>query len=268
MRPPVTSGRRSWPRPGRSRRSAGPGAGAERRPRRDHVVDQDSVAGGGRAGAPGAGRPGAPLAAGRPAACPASAAGRARSGSPFDASAAAIASAASNPRQRRRTGAGGTGTITPSSRPAGARSAISPPARLASAQPDAELECRHQVPGHALIGRGRPGGVQPRDRRRARCEPTQPGLAPARTAARRRPHSRAHRAQRGGTTRPRSSASIGYDRRPRPRVLGAHTARISPHASAASSRRPPARPPRPPPRSRSPPAPCRAPCRGPSGRGR
>ena len=215
-------------------------------------------------------------------------------------SAAAIASAASNPRHRRRAGAGGTGTIAPSSRSAG-RSRGDHRARApGERQPRPELQRRHQVPGDALIGRGRPGGVQARNRRRAGREPIQPGLAslaelrphgalpPAHAAARRH-----HQAEKLSEHRRRSSTSARrawradcYESRAcvsrhglgRPALLsrGAASHRWATCARLSSAtrpspfsvppapiRRPLAPPPRRPPRSRSPRAPCRAPCPGP-----
>ena len=121
------------------------------------------------------------------------------------------------PAPARRSGR--HGDDRPSSRPAGARRR-SPRPRAGERQPRAELERHHQVPGDPLVGRGGPGGVQPRNRRRARREPASPDSHPRRAL---RGTSPPHTAQRGGTTRPRSSASIGDDRRPRPRACGAQT---------------------------------------------
>jgi hypothetical protein len=138
------------------------------------------------------------------------------------ASAAAISSAASNPLRRRRAGAGGTGTITPCSKWAGARSAITAPADLASRSRAANFSATTRsraTPSYGAADQAssRPGtgvehGAGPRSadsHRSQRCS--------------RGPHFRAHTAQRGGATRPRSSASMRGDHRRSRRTGRAHT---------------------------------------------
>jgi len=122
-------------------------------------------------------------------------------------SAAAIATAASKPRHRRRPGAGGTGTTVPSSSSAGARTAITAPARLASGSRARNFSAptrSRAIPSYRPADQvaSRPGTAVEHD-----ASPRRPDSHPSQSSAR-KPHSRPQTAQRGGTTRPRSSASI------------------------------------------------------------
>ncbi len=211
------------------------------------------------------------------------------SGSPVSTlSAAAILSAASNPRHRRRAGAGGTGTIIPSSKPAGARSAITAAARLASGSRAPNLRATTRSRAIPSYGAADQVVSSPGTAVEHGASPPSPDSHRSQSCSR-KPHSRPHSAQRGGTTRPRSSASIGDDRRRWPRARGARTltnlapqsvARItavlgrcstetpqpptgggpkpsrSAEAARAATRRRPAPQPRSPPRNRPPRGPC------------
>ena len=210
----IPSGRRSAPRPAPRRPTKRRGARTKRRAGGEHVVDQHARARGrGRRRARAAGRPRR------------SARGRPTWRRPCErrrhldtASPVWVASA-------RRDLLGG---IEPSPPPAPRRGrAPGRSPRRAARQGRARrsrgrvagkgrrapnLSAAHELPRGALVRRRRPGLVEPRDRRQPAAEAGRAATRSARTAAPGPSSPRPHSAQRGGATRPSSSASIRGDR--------------------------------------------------------